>query len=870
MNIPNSNQENGAVAGRRLPGFLLVLAGIVLGQAVLYGPSLTGNKILLPLDILAQAGVYIPQTAETAGLAPHNMALSDLVYQFEPARQFAVSEIHQGRFPWWAPYQYGGVPFIWPKFSPFLLLECLAKSPVILAWIQVLAALVTGTGMYFFCRKVLSVGFWPATVCAWCYPLTAFFALWQGFPTGLAVYWLPWLFLAVDRTIHGTHPLAAPGLSVVTFLTLISGHIDVAGQVLLGSGIYAIWCWGSAHRGKWWDRKSRIAMARVLLGWGLGFLLATPHLLPLLEYAQTGSRMISRNAGVEERPPTGLQALPQVVLPDLYGTTEKNSAFIAPAPEKNLLESASAAYTGVLATLLVAPLAWSHRRLRAGNLFWLFLALFGLSWCLNLPGFVPLLRLPVLHLMSHNRLVFLTSFAILALTANGLETLLSGPVQRRWWFWLPAVLLAALSGWCLYRSVVLPAAISTQAALDAFYLKKWGNILAAGDVHQVQAWFIRHYTIMAEFCIVGVIGWLGLWFQKPGRFRLFPVLVFLLVVDLLRFDYGRSAQCDPALYYPEIPALKEITRSLPGRIIGGFPAPLGFMQGLNDIRGYDSIDPARMVDVLKTTAAMPSTNLAYAETFLLVPKGNLLPPSGIELPPILDLLNVRYVILRGAPPQFMHPPFQSDDYWVLVNSNALPRAFVPRTVKTVDVGQELEELTSPKFNPVDVALVTSPVELPARCRGTVQITNEIPTRIRISAQMETPGLIVLADNWDKGWRAFWNGRPTPVLRVDYTIRGVVVPAGTGTLEFNYQPASVVLGLWLAGLAAISLLGWVAIIRLRSRQKQPPNKPPPAKVGSRCDRENPGRIELKPDESVGAVVDKLAYKELDLDDENFGL
>jgi uncharacterized membrane protein YfhO len=135
----------------------------------------------------------------------------------------------------------------------------------------------------------------------------------------------------------------------------------------------------------------------------------------------------------------------------------------------------------------------------------------------------------------------------------------------------------------------------------------------------------------------------------------------------------------------------------------------------------------------------------------------------------------------------------------------------------------LEELASPQFNPANVVLVTSPVELPARCRGTVQITDEIPTRIRISAQMETPGLIVLADNWDKGWRAFWNDRPMPVLRVDYTIRGVVVPAGTGTLEFIYQPASVVLGLWLAGLAAIALLGWVAFIRLRSQQKPSPNQ-----------------------------------------------
>ena len=823
MNILTVNKETKGFVRKRFSGFFLVLAGIILGQAVLYGPSLIGKKILLPLDILAQSGFYIPQTAETPAVALHDLIPSDLVDSSEPARQFAYSEIHQGRFPLWAPYQYGGVPFVWPKFSPFLFLECLVKSPVILAWVQLLAALVAGVGMYFFCRKALRVSFWPATVCAWCYPLTAFFVLWQGFTTGLAVCWLPWLFLAVDQTIRGTHLLAAPGLSVVTCLTLISGQIDTAGQALLGSGIYAIWCWWRAHPGKWLDRKSSTALAMVLLGWGLGFLLAAPYLLPLLEYAQTGSRMMHRNTGIEERPPNGLQALPRVVLPELYGTTEKNSAFISPTSETNLMESASAAYTGVLVTLLVAPLAWCHRRLRAGNLFWIFLAIFGLSWCLNLPGFVPLLRLPVLRMMSHNRLVFLTSFAILALTAHGLETLLGGPIRRRWWFWLPAVLLAALCGWCLYRSVVLPAVISTQADFDAYYLGRWGNSQAAGDVRQVQAWFIRHYTIMAEFCIVGVIGWLGLWFQKPGRFRLFPVLVFFLVADLLWFDYGRNAQCDPALYYPEVPALKEITRSLPGRIIGGFPAPMGFMQGLNDIRGYDAVDPARMVDVLKTIAGTTSAIPSCAGTFLLVPKGKLLPPSGVELPPVLDMLDVRYVILRGTPPPFMHPPFQSADYWVLVNSNALPRAFVPRTVKTVAAGQELEEVVSPQFNPADVAFVTSPVALPARCRGTVQITSEIPTHIRISAQMETPGLIVLADNWDKGWRAFWNGRPTPILRVDYTLRGVVVPAGTGTLEFIYQPASVVLGLWLGGLAAITLLSWLAVIGLRSRPKQSPNQ-----------------------------------------------
>jgi hypothetical protein len=258
------------IAERKVLRLWIVVAGIVLGQAILYGPSLIGRKILLPLDILAQQGVYIPPTPETAKIVPHNIVLSDQVVEFEPARQFAIAEIRQGRFPLWSPYQYGGVPSVWPKFSLFLLGECLVKSPVILAWGQLFAALVAGLGMYFFCRGALRVGFWPAAVCAWCYPLTAFFVLWQGYYTGLPVAWLPWLFLSVNQTIRGNNPRNPIGLSIITFLVLTSGQIDIAGQVLLGSGIYATWRLGHVHRGEWFQRKCRTAIALLVLGWGLG------------------------------------------------------------------------------------------------------------------------------------------------------------------------------------------------------------------------------------------------------------------------------------------------------------------------------------------------------------------------------------------------------------------------------------------------------------------------------------------------------------------------------------------------------------------------------------------------------------------------
>jgi hypothetical protein len=586
--------------------------------------------------------------------------------------------------------------------------------------------------------------------------------------------------------------------------------------VLLTSGIYALWCLWDAYPKKWFDARARGAVLFLALGWSLGFSLAAPHLLPLLQYAQTGARMERREAGEEERPPVGLAALPQVVVPDIYGSTQRGSLPMFPKGQGNLLESSAAAYAGVLATLLMAPLAWCSRPHRAINIFWMLLSMFALSWCLDVPGVVEFFRLPGLNMMSHNRLVFAASFATLALAAVGLEALQRGDAVRRWWFWLPAALLGALCFWCVASAWVVPGQIA--ASLEPL-VRQGTSLIWVRDmegVRQVQAWFRRAYAASAVLCGLGVGGWLCLLFQSRWQPWLVPVLGILLPGDLLWFAYGRSPQCDPALYYPRIPVLEEITKSAPGRVIGYncLPTALAGTQGLHDIRGYDSVDPARLMDLMAIVAD-PNAQVAmlpYALTQRLVPRSEMLPPDGIHLSPVLDMLGVRYVILRGVPPQGIHPVFQGFDYWVLVNRAALPRAFVPRRVETVpDDRDRLEKLASPQFDPREVAYVESSVSLPSRCSGSATIVDEIPTRIKVSLQMETPGLVVLADLWDRGWRAYLGGQPVPILRTNHAVRGVVVPAGIGTLEFRYEPASLAWGLRLAGFTAVLLLGWLGTI-----------------------------------------------------------
>lgn len=805
---------------RRLQKIGIVLIGIILGQFILYAPSLTGRKILLPLDILSLPNTYLPATPGAAWKEPHSRIPSDLVEVGEPSRRFASAELRSGRLPLWNPYQYAGAPVMSSRFSPFPILLAAVESPIIIAWVEVLLALVAGTGAFVFFRRALQVAFWPAAVLAWCYPLTAFFILWQGFGLPFPVSFLPWSLFAIHCTVKKPGGFSGIGLAVVTWLVLSSGQLDVAGQVLLVSGFYAVW----RCLAEYWNRRAArqvlFAAGALAAAWGIGMLLVTPDVLPQLEFAHTGARVMRRASGFEDRPPVGLAALPQTVLPFMYGSDEKGSLSIYPEGQHFLLESSAATYAGLLATLFLAPLSWCDRRRRHHSVFWLLLCFVALSWSLNVPGMVAFLRMPGLNMFSHSRLVFAASFAIVAMAAVGLDGLWRGRIRWQSWFWAPTTLLAALAGWCFFRAIVLPEPVASQIAAAVKSGARYGPLCSLSDVEHVQDWFQKTYQSGAVLCILGVLGWLALRFRNPGANRwLAPVSGALIVADLLWFGFGRNAQCDPALYFPPIPVLDAVAKSTPGRVVGYrcLPARLAEIAGLHDVRGYDAVDSARMMDIMKIAAAPGSPMLPAALTQWFVPQATLAPPDGIRLSPILDMLGVRYVIFRGVSPASLRPAFQGNDYWVLVNHSALPRVFVPRRVETLsDSRARLAKLAEKGFNPSETAYVEAPVNLPGSCQGSAKIVDETPVHAIISAQMATPGLVVFADLWDTGWHAYLNGKEAPILRTDHAIRGVVAPSGTVNLEFRYEPASMKLGFCLAALGGALLVGWTGVAACRRR------------------------------------------------------
>lgn len=96
-------------------------------------------------------------------------------------------------------------------------------------------------------------------------------------------------------------------------------------------------------------------------------------------------------------------------------------------------------------------------------------------------------------------------------------------------------------------------------------------------------------------------------------------------------------------------------------------------------------------------------------------------------------------------------------------------------------------------------------------RGTVTIApGETHTRVAVTLDGVSKGILVLADAFFPGWIASIDGKPARVLAVDVLYRGVEIPEGAKEVVFEYKPTQVRVGLIVSAICAVALLISVAV------------------------------------------------------------
>jgi hypothetical protein len=168
----------------------------------------------------------------------------------------------------------------------------------------------------------------------------------------------------------------------------------------------------------------------------------------------------------------------------------------------------------------------------------------------------------------------------------------------------------------------------------------------------------------------------------------------------------------------------------------------------------------------------------------------------------LNMLNTKYLVAGNSRDM------------VFENPHAWGAAWPVQEIKKVNTANEEIEATC-ALTSKEVAVVnTQQFALTTTkfiTEGEVHLRQELPSKLTYEANLSTGGLVVFSQiYYPEGWRATINGTPAPILRANYLLRALEVPAGTSTIEFEFAPRSYYTGnkvMWAASLLLIGL--WVA-------------------------------------------------------------
>ncbi len=168
---------------------------------------------------------------------------------------------------------------------------------------------------------------------------------------------------------------------------------------------------------------------------------------------------------------------------------------------------------------------------------------------------------------------------------------------------------------------------------------------------------------------------------------------------------------------------------------------------------------------------------------------------------------------------------------------ARPKWFFPARLRIVTpdpIQSEratLEHLRAPDFDPLTESVVVSSNALPTAGSEArrLRVLRDEPTAADIEVETHSDALLVRAVRYDPDWRVTVDGRPAALLRADYIMQAVVVPAGRHRVVWDYRPSPAPLYAAIAGR-----VGWLVLWllwRWPPRSAAPRPSPHPVRAAS---------------------------------------
>jgi hypothetical protein len=185
-------------------------------------------------------------------------------------------------------------------------------------------------------------------------------------------------------------------------------------------------------------------------------------------------------------------------------------------------------------------------------------------------------------------------------------------------------------------------------------------------------------------------------------------------------------------------------------------------------------------------------------------------------PHVLNMLNTKYLIVPGEGGK---PTAQ-------LNPDALGNAWF---VSDIDwVGTADEEMDAlDQVDPAHTAIIARSFEptlgnlkLAADSTATAKLTKYTPNELTYTTRNAAEGLLVFSEVYYPGWTATIDGKPAELVRADYILRALVVPAGEHTITLEFRPQSIRITDYISYLCfGLIIFGGIASVVISVKTKE---------------------------------------------------
>ena len=698
-----------------------------------------------------------------------NSIAADVVRQIYPWRQLAIDSIKNLQLPLWNPLNFSGTPLLanlqssvlFPGNILFFLL------PFLHAWIIQVCLLLSIFSLftYLFLRSV-NRSHWSALFGAVAAGGISYLLVWQEQLVVIqSALFLPLILYFINRYSDNKSKNAIFIIPILIAFTIFGGHIQTSTYVLMITLIYMFY--------------KKVGYTFTIRSIVIGLILSAVQLVPSAELYFQSAREVASSRYLFDANILPIGNIITFLAPDFYGNPATANFW---GQDYGNFQ----AFFGIAAFVL-SLFAIFLNKIKEVR-FWMVVFIGSLLFSMYPAHLFEFLKIPILSSSAPARLLFLTQFSGVILSAFGLDYLIENRGKMRLWHYLIAL---------------VPVTVLFALFVFTFFFEN-PNLLVSRN------------NLKLPLLISGLL-YAGLIVYNRVRLRIVGVGLFITLILLVSAEYGYffnkySPFASANFVFPK----HRVISFLQDR--AGLDRFYGYWSSYIDnnfstqfrtysTEGYDSLyikrygqlvssarDGKLHQDIQRSDAVFTQDDTPYRQR-------------------LFDLLGVKYVLDKNDDfksdwePELLRFPqgryflfWQSEKWKAYQRKTVLPRTFLAGGYEVISGDEQIiSRLHSLNFDYRDNLILESDPQFKAEKGGInrVDIIKYSPNEVNINVNSDRPKLLFLSDSYYSGWEATINGKPTPTYRADYVFRAIKIFEGNSKVVFSYNPMSFKVGLILS-------------------------------------------------------------------------